>query len=756
MPPYEELKLQLTRISEDTAQLLDQAEKITELADADVERWKATCQTIARQAAEETMRIAVVGAIKSGKSTFVNTLYGGDYLKRGAGVVTSIVTRVRSGPRLAAHLFFKPWDDVNGEIDQAAVLLPGYRRDDAASAIDIRRAEDRRRLQRAVDELAADQLIINDTRSPGSTLLSAYLSGFERVHEFVAADAATLTFEDERFPRHRDFVGDDALAVYLKDVLLHIDHPGLGEAVEVADCQGSDAPNPLHLAMIQDYLTIAHLTLYVISSRTGIRQADIRFLSMIRKMGILENVAFVINCDLSEHDTIDDLRASIARIVSELGLICSDPPVFAFSALFQLMSQMEPDLSRKDRERLDHWRRETPMVDFVTAERIRFDRYLTDKIRRERSALLLKNHLERLEIVAVGIANWIRVNRDFLARDAGGARDLAVRLDQERNRLERLKLTVKNTLDGSLQHIKRDLRNAVDRFFDSHEEGVVDGIVRFLHGYQIDLTAYDESLKTAGFAATLYRVYQSFKQVVDAHMAESVTPQVIRFIKTQEAHLMTYLDEIAGPFGAMIDEALSQYADAMADVDIARRSGASPIRIGPDLERIRSLAGLTLPPAATTMRYSAQIKTEAIMRFGFYKIVNLVRKAMRKQPAGPRQEQFRALASGVKRMKRETERSLLFHMRDYRENIKHQYLLKLADAAAAFLNDRMIERFQHHGADLSRLATLIGEHRLDKESVSTRLEAMEAASRALKEKIGRLRTDLQLLNDGDGHPAGNG
>jgi hypothetical protein len=104
----------------------------------------------------------------------------------------------------------------------------------------------------------------------------------------VQADHATVVFENDRFPLHRDFVGDDAMSVYLKDVLLEIDTPGIGKGVEIADCQGSDSPNPLHLAMIQDYLTMAHLTVYVISSRTGLRQADIRFLTMIRKMGILE------------------------------------------------------------------------------------------------------------------------------------------------------------------------------------------------------------------------------------------------------------------------------------------------------------------------------------------------------------------------------------------------------------------------------------------------------------------------------------
>ena len=209
---------------------------------------------------------------------------------------------------------------------------------------------------------------------------------------------------------------------------------------------------------------------------------------------------------------------------------------------------------------------------------------------------------------------------------------------------------------------------------------------------------------------------------------------------------MVYLDEIAGPYGVMIDEALAQYTSAMDEGKMPQRRESQPIRLGPELESIRKVAGLSLPPAAATMRYSAQIKTEAVMRFGFYKIVNLVKKAMKKSADKVHQEQFLVLASGVKRMKRETERSVLFHLKDYKENIKFQYMLKLADAAASALNGRMLERFQHHGADLSRLVDLISEQRLDKENVSASLDRMRDASWSLQEKIGHLKADLGQLN----------
>jgi hypothetical protein len=59
----------------------------------------------------------------------------------------------------------------------------------------------------------------------------------------------------------------------------------------------------------------------------------------------------------------------------------------------------------------------------------------------------------------------------------------------------------------------------------------------------------------------------------------------------------------------------------------------------------------------------------------------------------------------------------------------------------------LLERFQHQGADLSRVAALIGEQRSDKQEISAALDRLGVASRSLQEKIGHLREDLRQLND---------
>ena len=108
---------------------------------------------------------------------------------------------------------------------------------------------------------------------------------------------------------------------------------------------------------------LTHLIVYVVSSRTGLREADIRFLSMIKKMGIMDNIVFVVNCDFSEHDASDDLQKLVDRIREEIAMLKPDPDVYFFSALYNLFSSLEDELSDKERLRHDYWKADRELIE---------------------------------------------------------------------------------------------------------------------------------------------------------------------------------------------------------------------------------------------------------------------------------------------------------------------------------------------------------------------------------------------------------
>ena len=451
---FEFMKRDLLLLNGDILALFNNAKKMPGITAFPFEDGDKISRAVAEQVREDVLRIAVVGAIKSGKSTFVNAFLGGDYLKRGAGVVTSIVTRVRKGESLEARLDFKSFPEVNGEINEALVLFPSFQDGAEKTEVDIRREKDRENLAALLASLNKDRLLAEDSLDANAVLLSSCLKGYDRVRDILAWDEKVQTFKGDAFEQHRNFVGDDSLSVYLRDVELRIPGPGnLDENMEIADCQGSDSTNPLHLAMIQDYLLRTHLILYLVSSRTGIRQADLKFLSMIRKMGLLENIFFVVNVDFNEHEGVDDLRKLVGRVRDDLAVIREDPHVLAYSTLYDLLRKMKGGLSAKDEARLAQWEQDTEMITYADTERRRFETLFREKLTRDRVVLLLNNHVERLGVAVAGLFDWANFTRDLLTANRGNVRDITDRLRKEQERVNQVTAMIRDTLDGASQKI---------------------------------------------------------------------------------------------------------------------------------------------------------------------------------------------------------------------------------------------------------------------------------------------------------------
>lgn len=742
MSTYNSIKNELLQINQEVLGLLSHASSMTGAADHFFADWQRTCNSIHKQMAEEVVRVAVVGAIKSGKSTFINSLFKGDYLKRGAGVVTSIVTRVRCGKKLKAILLFKSWDDVNSDMEQSLVLFPSLDWRKEKTRFELRREKERINLQKALDSLGPEHLITGGARNPNSVLLASYLNGFEEVKDMISAEASTRKYENGLFAEHQNFVGKGALAVYLRDVQLEIDSDSMDSNIEIADCQGSDSPNPLHLAMIQDYLFLTHLMIYVISSRTGLREADIKFLSMIKKMGIMDNIIFVVNCDFSEHESIEGLNALIQQVEEEILLIKSAPEIYSISALYNLFTAQGVNLPEKDKLRLAQWNKEQEFTEFSDQETIRFESSFNHKLTKERFSLLLKNHLERLSVISSGLDHWIFVNQNILSKDTNSANTIIEKVKQHQGRIDQVRSIMKSTLDGSIRKIKQELKKDIDRFFDVRSGDVLKDMVEFVREYNISYHKHENNLKASGFSNTVYLVFQEFKQSLDTFMAESINPEVIRFVRAKEAWIREYLDSISAPFEVMIGDTIDEYNHIMGSFGINRLQGEQQrVRI-PEIDSIKNIAGLALPSAAMSMRYTARMKTETFMRLGFYSGLTILKRILRKPAERKNEEEIRALKGVVLRMKRETEKALVFHFKDYKENIKFQYIFKLVEAVSNSLYEELLDRFQSYAMNLSNIIEQINDKRIDKERASVILQEMEQMSKGINNRIGMMREKI--------------
>ena len=742
MQEYDSLKSELQAISQSVCALMQQARNVPATSDQLFDEWETACHKIEGQLEDDLVRVAVVGAIKSGKSTLINAMLAGDYLKRGAGVVTSMVTRLRRGPALKARLYFKSWDEVNDDIQRALTLFPASEWAGRKDAFDIRQAGDRQALKDALKNLSTRDLVTNDTRNLNSLTLSAYLEGYEQVKHILGEDHIIKEFSGPEFATHQDYSGNDTLAFYLKDIALEVNSDKIAPNLEIADCQGSDSPNPLHLAMIQDYLLSANLLVYVISSRTGIRQADINFLSMIRRMGFIEHIIFVVNFDFSEHDAPDDLNQLIDKVKDDLRIIRSSPRVYAFSALFSLFNAMADKISEKDRRRLDMWNREQALSEFSGSEELRFQDALHEIVTSQRYTVLFKAPLDRLRMIAVGILKWCRMTRDILGKGSDESAQLIKKIKTEQKRINRVQSMIKSTVEGALQQIKRDLKKDADAFLDPKYGEVTAPVIEFIRNYAISADRYSGQLAEGRFSDALYTVFQEFTHDLDAFMAETVNPKIFNFIKTEEDRVKEYFESITGPYEAMVSDALEQYNTVLNNLGLETvQENHSEISL-PDFHALKREHGLEIPPAATTMNYSKAIKTEAIMRFGMYNLANRVKRLFRRSAGNSVSEGTAALKTAVKRMKRETEEGISFQFKNYKENIKFQYLFKLVDAVSDQLYAEIMDRFHDFTSDLVQLSEFAGKHQDNGANLVSRLNDMAEIAADLENRLKEM--DMQI------------
>ncbi len=744
MDTYNFLKEEILKVNQDILTLISKGKSMPGMAEeTGFDEWEKTCRGLPVQMAEDILRVAVVGPIKSGKSTFLNSMLKGDYLKRGAGVVTSIVTRVRSGNQLSAHLFFKSWDEVNAEMEQALILFPSLDWHNHQVAFDIRHKELRLQIQQALKSLSSEQLISQDTRNLNNVLLTLYIKGYDRVADIISSNDMIQRFEEKTFATHKEFVGSEDLAVYLKDVQLQIPVEGFDGNIEIADCQGSDSPNPLHLAMIQDYLLLTNLIVYVISSRTGLRQADIRFLSMIKKMGILDNILFVVNCDFSEHESIADLQRLIGRVREELALIKPDPELYAFSALFNLFASSELNLLEKDRLRMQQWAADREMADFSAAGTQRFLSAFNQKLSSRRDSILLKNHLERLSVVLAGMENWIGINQEVLSRDSQSTQELIKKLKNHQERIDQMKTVLKTTMTGAVSKIKEKLNVKVNRFFDIHSGDLVKKIFEFVKNYQSITKTVKTKSDLAGVSKTMYLSYQDFKQALDKYITEEINPEVIQFVKIQEEEIGKYLDSIIKPYNALLSDTFDNYIGLIKRLGLSLKMEGRPSIEFSEIDTRYRQTGLKPPKLVTTMHYSARIKTTAILSLGVFSLQRNVKKLLKK-PASQQEEVFRrALSGGIRQMKRETLKSVVEQLRDYRENLKFAFLLKQVENAAEHLTHLMLDRFQVFFTDIVAVAARLENTKSDKQRTAEILNEMRQWAANVKGSIDHLRRRIE-------------
>ena len=749
MKTFDSIKEETLRIAHEILKCIDATRSVCGNTNKTLDMWRDITAKVALQLTDDIVRVAVVGPIKSGKSTFINAFLGGDFLKRGAGVITSIVTRIQRGESPSAKLVLKTWGEINAEISQALVLFPSLGWRSREGAFDIRNETDRSELKQVLSTLKTDQRISQDTRLQNSFLLFAYVEGYGQMKDMIGERNDSFAYNVDDFEKHKEIVGNSSRAIYLKDICLTLpDQGGLGQNTEIADCQGSDSPNPMHLAMIQEYLLQAHFIIYVISSRIGLRQADIKFLNLIKKMGLLKNAFFVLNCDFSEHEDIHNLKKISDKVRKELALIHPDPSLFYFSSLYNLFKKLHAtgQLSTKNRLRMEQWRQDAEMLAFSDHETEKFRSAFLKAVTQGRLSLLLANNLERLNIVSCGLRDFIHMNKDLLMKSVQEARALLKNVAQRKDSIDNVISIITNTLEGTHRKLKRTLGESIDRFFDSDYGETIQGVFQFIKIYEVPMVKHDRETDASSFMASLYLIFQEFQQALNRYLTESVNVASVEFIKQQEFSIKATIEGVGDSFHSMIKDALHEYFHEIQKSGITLESQQStdkPSQV--NIEAVKLRSNLKIPVLSSNMRYSGQIQTEAIFQFGLHRVLCFLKRIWQKRPANEEEKYLQLLHDRIYRIKKVTRDSIKTLFMDYKENLKFQYLYKLVDVASDALFEDLAGRIRAFTVDLTSIAKKVEDTQETKAISAERLDTIGWQIRVVIEQLENIkRSTLEI------------
>ncbi len=682
-------------------------------------QWSEILQNLERHLDENRFRIAVVGTVKSGKSTLLNALVGRDLLRRGAGIVTAMITRVEPGPIPKATLVFKDWEELNGELNTALSFFPSPLLLTRQEPFDLRAEDDRRLLAEILAQVDRQQLLHQDILDKNFILIQSFLNGYPQVAGLLAAGPPELKLEGDQVLQHQQLVAQEASAVFLKDVRLTVPISWAVSGLELGDCQGSDSPIPQHLAQVQQYLIGADLVLYVISSRVGLRQADYKFLADLQRLRLAENCLFVINLDLGELESLAETERLLGRWRQELAFFQPQPALFAFSALDWLLDQLRRQgqpLNPKDLGKLLTWEADAPLTEYSRQEASRFTGYLRQVVQERQVELLWTSNLGQLQLVAQGARERLALQEKLWQQDLATCQDICRRLRERRQPFTNLLHSLHQALQGAVAELQRTLRPRIDRFCDFNQGPVGPQVAHFIQAYEPDLERLAPGDQLSAFLPGLYQLYQSFQQ----HLLQFITTEInlvlMEFIREQEDWVVTELQRVLEPLLVPLQDALRYYH---LEIEQLGLGGEQPqIKLAP----WKKGDNRQPPLFSLELSFDLRLRSEALFRFGLQLVgeawTRLSRLWRRPSDLAPQDRLRQALQQALAVIKRKTAQELAVHLKSYAESLKFRYFFPLMEEMATYQEKALRTELAAVLVDLEGLSDILAARGGPKSSVA--------------------------------------
>ena len=635
------------------AETRSQLEKLAELLqwkDApQLRHWQEALQHAEDRLQQAKVRIAVLGAVKSGKSTLLNAVLGADRLRRGAGILTSIVTRIQLGKISRAHLRFKSKSLIDRQFQAALAFLQSS--DSSLPSCKLDQASERQSLLHWLDEQPAEE----DTShfSEERAFLRACLVGYSEAIGYLNNSTQVRTWSGEESCHHQAWVEQDSRAVFLEDLLL--EEPGwTWQGTEIADCQGIDSPNPLHLVQVQEYASRSNLLIYVISSRIGIRQADVHLLRNLYQLGLADQIIFVINLDLNEHEEqadVDRITEHILRDLRRCGW--QQPHYFMFSAL-HLLLQRKLELTTREQKQLEFWQ-DHPVSQMSANAWKTFQEELHMRLAHQQSQTLLAGEWRHCQRLHRQVSEFVERLQITLSAETLDWEEWQSELQHRQRYLNYHEQNLRYTLKGGEQQWKQHIDYGVRALFERQGGKVWSSLDRFLR--QLELTQPKDNF-SPNIQSMLWvqEAREKLLRWVVDEINVSLLPEIARLC----SEITMLINQAVEPFFEVLDELQHREYKLQSKLQNDLVSSSENPKVYWQFPEIEPIS------FTTTMAFQTPEQLRSWLLYGQSWFRTLWRKERNPQMDFHQQSQ--------RELERQLRENLDFDVLNYRENLKYRYL----------------------------------------------------------------------------------
>ena len=431
------------------------------------------------------------------------------------------------------------------------------------------------------------------------------------------------------------------------------------------------------------------MIIYLISSRTGLREADMKLLSIINKMGIGDNVVFIVNCDLNEHESFKDLIIVKQKAQQDLLYFKQNLNLYSFSSLYNLFNQNRSKLSVKNEQQVKAWEIDHEVIKYCNDMTERFFSDFETQINKDRHDLIFLNPSQRLRIIAKGLQKKIRFFSDIFLDDEATAQIAIKELKEIQRSIAKIQMLVRNSEPEIYKEFKNKIDIQIDNYFFNNKNSIINILTLYIENYVVGFNKFEEQILTKGFPKALYLIFQDFKKEFDCFLVEKINPELIKFVKDKEKEIENQAASLFNSYKVDLFNLYNKFGN-MSD----------EIRTLTNLLSVKEKLGIKPPSTIFTTRYSAKIKISSFTGLGVYLLFLVLIKKVRKDPKFVKTSVFRKASL---RFKSEVLRSIKLQVNEYKQKIREKYFYLLIQALSQEINEIIIDQFQIYSVEIDKI-----------------------------------------------------